>query len=71
MNMGHLTGSPKLPRNISNRLILFVHCSERLITVNTCAPSISFSKCRTNQEYEKFEESFLNIIVGAPGFGIE
>ena len=75
LTMSHLlqalTGSPALPRNIDNELIQFDHKSTKLMSLNTCAPSICFSNCIVNKEYSKFEESFLNIIAGAPGFGIE
>lgn len=75
INIGHLLqallGSPCLPMNVDSGLIVFDHQAKRLATVNTCAPSITLSNIMEYHNYAKFQDSFLNIIVGAYGFGIE
>ncbi|KAK3581808.1 hypothetical protein CHS0354_028815 [Potamilus streckersoni] len=74
INMGHLlqslVGSTPLPVNIASGIIEFNHTIKKLTTVNTCAPSITFYSTVENQEYEKFVESFINIIVASYGFGM-
>ena len=48
LNMGDLLqallGCPALPKGINEGLLKFDHKSDQLTTVNTCAPSINFSK---------------------------
>ncbi|XP_055955241.1 probable E3 ubiquitin-protein ligase HERC3 isoform X2 [Patella vulgata] len=65
-----VTGSSSISNNIKIGLILFDHKSELLTTVNTCAPSITFSQTSSLKEYSFLEKSMINIIVGAYGFGI-
>ena len=65
-----LVGSPALPPNIASGLIEFDHKSEDISTANTCAPSIRMSRITRLQNYKKFEEDFLELVV-AYGFGSE
>ena len=73
LNTGHilqaLIGTTTIPHNLINGLIMFDHTQKNLSSVNTCAPSISFSDVTSLQKYENFETHFLNIVVGAYGFG--
>ncbi|KAK6166961.1 hypothetical protein SNE40_022186 [Patella caerulea] len=75
LHLGHFlqaaVGSPTLPRDIICGLLIFDHSSKDLTTVNTCAPSITFKKIDEIQTYDNFEDSLINIIVCAYGFGIE
>ena len=66
-----LVGCPSLPRNISSGLVIFDHNSKQLSTVNTCAPSITFSRISELQEYSTLETMMLNIIIAAYGFGLQ
>ena len=66
-----LLGSSSLPRNISSGLILFDHLNNRLSTVNTCGPSILFSSIDDLKDFERFKLHMINIIIGAPDFGLE
>ncbi|XP_060083297.1 uncharacterized protein LOC132562566 [Ylistrum balloti] len=74
LNMGHLCqallGCPKLLTSMNSGSIQFDHKSSNLPTVNTCAPSITFSKTEELQNYCTFQEVLQNVIVGAYGFGI-
>ncbi|KAK6186488.1 hypothetical protein SNE40_008517 [Patella caerulea] len=74
LNTGHilqaLLGSPRIPSNISCGIMTFDHVSNGLTTINTCAPSISFSNLKLIKTYSRFEESLLLVVVGAHGFGI-
>lgn len=65
-----LTASESLPRNIDSGLIEFRHTSDDMSTVNTCAPSITFSKTASFEDYDVFEKHFISIIVEAVGFGL-
>ncbi|WAR07778.1 UPL1-like protein, partial [Mya arenaria] len=73
LNMGHvlqsLLGCTRLPVNLSFGTIQFDHISRHLPKVNTCAPSILFTKTKELENYETFEEILLYIIVGSYGFG--
>ncbi|WAR09729.1 hypothetical protein MAR_034805, partial [Mya arenaria] len=73
LNMGHvlqsLLGCTRLPVNLSYGTIQFDHISRHLPKVNTCAPSILFTKTKELENYETFEEILLYIIVGSYGFG--
>ncbi|XP_060078764.1 G2/M phase-specific E3 ubiquitin-protein ligase-like [Ylistrum balloti] len=74
LNMGHLCqallGCPKLLTSMNSGSIQFDHKSSNLPTVNTCAPSITFSKTEELQNDCTFQEVLQNVIVGAYGFGI-
>ncbi|WAQ95694.1 G2E3-like protein [Mya arenaria] len=74
-NTGHLLqaliGCPALPSCITEGIITFDHKSDYLTTVNTCAPSINFSKLSVIKNYSSFEELMKNVIVGSYGFGRE
>ncbi|WAR20278.1 G2E3-like protein [Mya arenaria] len=75
LNTGHLLqaliGCPALPSCITEGIITFDHKSDYLTTVNTCAPSINFSKLSVIKNYSSFEELMKNVIVGSYGFGRE
>jgi len=66
-----LLGSTSLPRNISSGLITFDHLNNRLSTVNTCGPSILFSSMDDLKDFDKMKTHMINIIIGAPDFGLE
>jgi hypothetical protein len=66
-----LLGCPALPKGINEGLLVFDHKSDQLTTVNTCAPSINFSKLSEIKHYNTFEELMKNILVGSYGFGLE
>lgn len=53
-------------------IIIFNHLDDKLSSVNTCAPSITFSRIRDlAASREKVEEHIVNIVKGAGGtFGI-
>lgn len=67
LNIGHLLqaliGCPNLTPNLSGGLIKFDHSSLDLPKINTCAPSVTFSRVK------QLQEAMLNVIVGAYGFG--
>ena len=65
-----LTGCTALPA-IDNGLIVFEHTSDLLSSVNTCAPSITFRRLQSLQDYDVFQETLQNIVVGELGFGTE
>lgn len=73
LNMGHLLqallGCPNLTPSLSNGLINFDHTSLDLPKINTCAPSITFSRTKHLQNYSSFQEAIVNVVVGAYGFG--
>ncbi|XP_053376238.1 uncharacterized protein LOC123546668 [Mercenaria mercenaria] len=73
LSIGHalqaLLGCTRIPLNIDCGLIEFDHISCHLPKVNTCAPSITFSRTRDLQNYSLFEETMMNIIVCSYGFG--
>lgn len=64
-------GSPGLPRDIDNGLLLFEHNNSLLSTVNTCAPSITLRGLDKIQKYQMFQDDMLNLIVCSYGFGLE
>lgn len=67
LNIGHLLqaliGCPNLTPNLSGRLIQFDHSSLDP-KINTCAPSVTFSRVEQLQNYSEFQEAMLNVIVG-------
>ncbi|WAR06138.1 hypothetical protein MAR_021507 [Mya arenaria] len=73
LNTGHLLQAlircPALPSCITEGIITFDHKSDYLTTVNTCAPSVNFSKLSVIKNYSSFEELMKNVIVGSYGFG--
>lgn len=73
LNIGHLLqallGCPNLTPYLSSGLIKFDHESFDLPRINTCAPSITFSRIKQIQNYTAFQEAVLNVVVGAYGFG--
>lgn len=69
LNIGHLQaliGCPNLTPNLSSGLIN--HSSFDLLKINTCAPSVTFSRVKQLQNYSAFQEAMLNVIVGANGY---
>ncbi|XP_053386140.1 uncharacterized protein LOC128550670 isoform X2 [Mercenaria mercenaria] len=69
--MQALIGCPAFPSSITEGIITFDHNSDQLTTINTCAPSINFSKLSEIKDYSSFEELMKYIIVGSYGFGRE
>lgn len=66
-----LIGCPALPTSICSGLIVFDHSSSQLTVVNTCAPSITFRRLHTLQDYDAFQNTMQNIVCGELGFGLE
>lgn len=62
-----LIGCPSIPTSISEGIITFDYISDRMTSVNTCAPAINFSKLADIKNYSSFEEVMKNIIVGSYG----
>ncbi|WAR18586.1 LOW QUALITY PROTEIN: G2E3-like protein, partial [Mya arenaria] len=60
-----LIGCQAFPSNITEGIITFDHKSDQLTTINTCAPSINFSKLSEFKNYSSFEELMKHIIVGS------
>jgi hypothetical protein len=58
-----------LTPSLSSGLIKFDHDSLDLPRINTCAPSITFSRIKQIKNYSEFQEAVLNVVVGAYGFG--
>ena len=75
LDMGHvlqaLIGCPSLPKDLSNGLLTFDHASKGLTTVNTCGPSINFTRITELGNFDNFQTMMKNIIVGAYGFGLQ
>ncbi|WAR10678.1 hypothetical protein MAR_035754 [Mya arenaria] len=65
-----LIGCRSLPRNIKSGEMEFDHLSNQLSYVNTCAPSIIFTRTKELVNYEKLEHHLICIIVEAEGFGL-
>ena len=64
-----LLGCSRIPKMLIAGFINFDHTSVYMATVNTCEPSIRFSKTDRIQDYAEFQETMIYIIVGAYGFG--
>ena len=62
-----LVGSPHLPRNIDNGLIVFDNIGRTLSSVNTCAPTLTITTKRV-ATYEDLLLEMLNICINSPGF---
>ncbi|WAR27605.1 hypothetical protein MAR_013309 [Mya arenaria] len=65
-----LIGCKSLPRNIKSGEMEFDHLSNQLSYVNTCAPSVIFTRTKNLVNYEKPEHHLICIIVEAEGFGL-
>ena len=66
-----LLGSWSLPRNISSGLLTFDHSNNRLSSVNTCGPSITFSSIDKIRNFEEMKNHMLSIVIEAREFGLE
>ena len=75
LDMGHLLqaliGCPALPSDIPNGLMTFDHESKGLTTINTCGPSINFTRINEIGDYDRFQSMMKSIIVDAYGFGMQ
>ena len=64
-----LIGCSSIPCSLEEGIITFDHSSKQWTTVNTCAPSINFSRLSDIKSYSGFEQMMINLLVGSYGFG--
>lgn len=63
-----LLGCEDIPSNLETGRIEFDHGATGLLSINTCAPSITFTKVKELQQFDHFQDKFSFALIGSKDF---